>query len=134
MNLNQVTMSVSDLERSIVFYQKLGLTLIVNSPENRYARFECPCTGKGGGSTFSLHEAKEFSANGASIYFEVDDVDARIKVLKARGLIFETQAVDQSWLWREAWLRDPDGYRIAIYHAGENRRFPPWRLREVESI
>jgi hydroxymethylpyrimidine/phosphomethylpyrimidine kinase len=34
----------------------------------------------------------------------------------------------QSWLWREAWLRDPAGNAVCLYHAGANRRFPPWRL------
>ena len=36
--------------------------------------------------------------------------------------------VDQDWLWREARLADPSGNIICIYHAGENRRFPPWRI------
>ena len=35
---------------------------------------------------------------------------------------------DQSWLWREAYLKDPDGNLICLYHAGANRRFPPWRI------
>ena len=125
MNLNQITIHVSNLDRSIAYYQSLGLVLIVNSPDNRYARFECP----DGGTTFSLHEAADISPNGVSFYFEVDDVDARIKELKAAGVVFDTDPVDQRWLWREVWTRDPDGYRIGIYHAGENRRFPPWRIK-----
>ncbi len=124
MNLNQITIAVSNLEKSIAFYQKLGLTLIVDSPNSNYARFECP----DGGTTFSLHEASEITPQGASFYFEVEDVDTRVKELKASGVEFETEPTDQRWLWREAWTRDPDGYRIAIYHAGENRRFPPWRI------
>lgn len=126
MKLNQITIHVSNLERSVAFYQRLGLILIVNSPENRYARFEC----SDGGTTFSLHETESIRAAGASFYFEVDDVDARVSALKAAGITFETEPVDQRWLWREAWTRDPDGYRVAIYHAGENRRFPPWRIKD----
>ncbi len=125
LNLNQITIAVSDLKRAIAFYEKLGLTLIVNSPESRYARFECG----DGGATFSLHESEDFSPTGAAIYFEVVDVDAKVRGLKDSGLAFEAEPVDQRWLWREAWLRDPDGYRIGIYHAGENRRFPPWRVK-----
>lgn len=30
--------------------------------------------------------------------------------------------------WREAILLDPDGHRVFIYHAGENRLDPPWRV------
>jgi len=39
-------------------------------------------------------------------------------------------SVDQRWLWREACLNDPAGNRICIYHAGENRRYPPWKISE----
>ncbi len=126
MNLNQVTIHVGNLEHSISFYERLGLLLIVDSPDNGYARFECPDDG----TTFSLHEAEDISPTGASFYFEVKDVDAVVKALKAKGVAFETEPADQRWLWREAWCRDPDGYRIGIYHAGENRRFPPWRVKE----
>lgn len=125
MNLNQITIPVKNLAESIVFYQKLGLTLIVDSPDNRYVRFECP----DGMTTFSLHEAED-AASGASFYFEVDDVDARVSELKAAGIVFETEPTDQRWLWREAWTRDPDGNRIGVYHGGENRRFPPWRVTD----
>lgn len=129
MNLNQITIHVKNIRRSIEFYEKLGLILIVDSPKNGYARLECP-EGRGGGAaaTFSLHEAENVASADASFYFEVDDVDARVADLKSKGLTFETEPTDQTWLWREAWTRDPDGYRIGIYHAGDNRRFPPWRI------
>jgi len=29
-------------------------------------------------------------------------------------------------------LRDPDGNELCLYHAGENRRFPPWRLASAD--
>ena len=38
--------------------------------------------------------------------------------------------LDRDWLWREARLTDPSGNVICIYHAGENRRFPPWRIAD----
>jgi hypothetical protein len=41
---------------------------------------------------------------------------------------FDSGPEDQSWLWREAWLRDPAGNRLYLFFAGENRRFPPWRI------
>ena len=56
------------------------------------------------------------------------DVDAAVASIQEQGLEFESEPVDQPWLWREAHLRDPAGNRLCIYHAGENRRFPPWRL------
>ncbi len=103
----------------------LGLTLIVDSPASNYARLECP----DGGTTFSLHESENVSPAGVSFYFEVQDVDARVKELEELGMSFEDPPTDKRHLWREAWTRDPDGYRIGVYHAGENRRFPPWRVK-----
>lgn len=125
MRLNQVTVSARDLAASIDFYRTLGLRLIVRN--DHYARLECP----DGGSTFSLH--LDPAAKGVSettIYFESDDLDAEVSRLKTSGIAFEADPVDQRWLWREAYVRDPAGNRICLYKAGEIRRFPPWRLAD----
>lgn len=118
MHLNQVTVGATDYEASVAFYKALGLRQIVHSPP-RYARFETP-----GGETFSIHHVDEVKST-TTIYFEVDDVDAFIAAL---NLPLIHCPIDQSWLWREARLNDPAGNEICIYHAGENRRFPPWRI------
>ncbi|MFT5299643.1 MAG: catechol 2,3-dioxygenase-like lactoylglutathione lyase family enzyme [Mariniblastus sp.] len=126
MNLNQITLVVTNLERSIEFYQSLGLILIVSSG-NPYARFELPA----GDATLSLHvEEEPVTAGSVRLYFEVADVLKRVRELEQQGLEFETQPIDQRWLWTEAWLKDPDGHRLCIFHAGENRKNPPWRLEE----
>lgn len=128
MRLNQVMVSARDLDRSVAFYETLGLKLIVRSED--YARLECP----DGESTFSLHS--EPTAKGVSetlIYFEDDDLDGLVARLKAKGLTFEADPVDQRWLWREAYLRDPAGNLVCLFHAGRNRRYPPWRLTESEA-
>lgn len=126
MRLNQITAPASDLEASIAFYELLGLRLIVKSPS--YARFELPK----GEATFSLHlvEGAIARENAPQIYFEFSDVglDSEVDRLKEAGVSFERELVLQSWLWREAWLRDPAGNAICLYYAGENRRFPPWRV------
>lgn len=125
MDLNQVTIPCSDYDETVRFYRLLGFQLIVDSPP-RYARFE---TNKG--TTFSLHESTAASGNSDFIvYFEVDDVDAVVGMLKDKGIIFVSDPVDQEWLWREAYLRDTSGNQICIYHAGENRRFPAWRVED----
>jgi hypothetical protein len=49
--------------------------------------------------------------------------------LKREGIPFDAQPRDQPWLWREAYLHDLDGNVICLYHAGANRRNPPWRIR-----
>ena len=124
MNLNQVTVPVSDIETSIVFYEKLGLKLIVVDLF-RYARFECP----EGDATFSIHQVQEAQKErGIWIYFEVQNLDDYVKDLLNKGIKFEELPNDKSWLWREARLKDPDNNQIIIYFAGSNRRYPPWRI------
>jgi catechol 2,3-dioxygenase-like lactoylglutathione lyase family enzyme len=124
MNLNQVTLPATDVDRSAEFYRRLGFTQIVSSLP-RYARFECP-----DGATFSLHAYKSVTPSHTVVYFECDDVDATYQRLLALGIAFDQPPQDQIWLWREAYLHDPDGNIICLYHAGNTRRFPPWRLSD----
>jgi catechol 2,3-dioxygenase-like lactoylglutathione lyase family enzyme len=123
MNLNQVTISVKDVEKSIDFYQKIGLKLIVKSLPN-YARFECP----EGDSTFSLHLSHEKN-NGTWIYFEVENVDIKTKELLEKGFVIENFPEDKPWLWRESRLKDFDNNLIIIYNAAGNRKNPPWKIQ-----
>ncbi len=123
-DLNQVTLPSTDVARSAAFYRALGFTQIV-SKLPFYARFECPS----GGSTFSLHQVAAVPQDaGVIVYFECADLDGTCRELKARGFVFDSPPTDQRWLWREAYLRDPDGNLLCLYRAGENRRNPPWRL------
>ena len=127
MNLNQVTVPVTNVEDAIVFYEKLGLKLIVKALPH-YARFECP----DGNTTFSLHQVEEMPTGaGAWIYFERGDLDEYVQQLAARGIHFEELPTDKPWLWREARLKDPDGNQLIIYYAGVNRKDPPWKLKEA---
>lgn len=126
MRLNQITAPARDLDASIAFYRTLGLKLIVKS--DHYARFELP----EGETTFSLHvvDGDIPRSNAPQLYFECDDVDAEVRRLEAAGVSIEQAPRAQSWLWHEAWLRDPAGNALCLYNAGENRRFPPWRLKD----
>ena len=122
MRLNQVTLAVSDLRRSVDYYRRLGLQQIVAAED--YARFACP----DGDSTLSLERADTVPSSATTVYFECDDLDAAVSRLKESGLRVEHDPIDQPWLWREARLRDPDGNPLCLFHAGENRLNPPWRL------
>ena len=126
MNLNQITVPVLDVERSILFYQNLGLTLIVKAlPE--YARFVC----ENGLTTFSLHRVnKPVNEIGAWIYFEVEELDEYVNTLTAKGFSFEEMPNDKPWLWRESRLKDPDNNQLILYYAGENRINPPWKINK----
>ena len=115
--LNQVTLGCDDYAASRTFYAALGLTGIVDSAD-RYARFEAA-----GGATLSVSQGTS-----PAIYLEHEDLDAAVAAAQAAGIVFDALPTDQRWLWREAWTRDPAGNRVCLFHAGEARRFPPWRI------
>lgn len=124
MDLNQVTLPVSNMDDAVSFYLTLGFTQIVDT--THYARFECP----DGGATFSLSlETGEFQ-NGAVIYFEHEALEEWVRQLQVKGIQFEQEARDASYLWKEAVLYDPSGNKIKLYWAGENRLNPPWRVEK----
>ncbi len=120
--LNQITLPASDYAASVAFYRQMGLTLIVDSPDNDYARFEAA-----NGVTLSIHVG-DGAAGGATTYLESGALDAWVAYLARRGVRFEQMPKDESWGWREARLSDPAGNRLCLYQAGEYRRYPPWRV------
>ena len=68
--LNQLTLPASDYPASVAFYKQMGLTLIVDSPDNGYARFEAA-----NGVTLSIHVG-DGAAGGATTYLESGALDA----------------------------------------------------------
>lgn len=128
MRLNHVTLIVTDFERSAAFYSALGLIPIVHEPP-RYARFRSP----DGDETLSVEVTGEPRLPArAHLYFECSDLDRTVATLKTKGLSFEQDPTDMSYLWREARLRDPDGHDIRLYCAGDNRLNPPWKVKSAQ--
>ncbi len=124
MNLNQITIPSINVEQSISFYKKLGLQLIVEALP-RYARFECP----EGDTTFSIHQVETLpTGDGTYVYFETQKLEEEVDRLLTAGIVFDHLPLDQTWLWKEARLKDPDGNQIVLYFAGDNRKNPPWRI------
>jgi len=125
MNLNQVTIYTEKSVETVEFFEKLGLIRIVDSLP-RYARLECP----DGDATLSVQSADSVVVtNNIVLYFECDDLDNEVARLKSLGLLFEEDPTDQDWLWRQAYLIDPNGNRICLFRAGDNRKNPPWRVK-----
>ncbi|ALJ13212.1 bifunctional hydroxymethylpyrimidine kinase/phosphomethylpyrimidine kinase [Sphingopyxis macrogoltabida] len=120
--LNQFTLPATDYAASVAFYKQLGLTQIVDSPDNGYARFEAI-----NGVTLSIHVG-DGEAGGATTYLESGALDAWVAYLARRGVRFDQMPKDEDWGWREARLTDPAGNRLCLYQAGEYRRYPPWRI------
>ena len=127
MDLNQITLNVTDFDAALAYYKTLGLRLIT-SARGEYARFELPS----GSSTLSLHLTDTPTVNGPVLYFEVDDIDARHDELTRAGIRFDTAPEDMPWRWREARFTDPSGNPLCLFHAGPDRRFPPWRIETTD--
>ncbi|MEO5720817.1 MAG: VOC family protein [Chthoniobacterales bacterium] len=123
MELNQVTLPTKDVKASVAFYRTMGFEQIVDSPH--YARFKAMV----GEATFSVHAVAHLADPALTIvYFECEALDDQVAALQAKGLEFTQEPRYERWLWREARLVDPAGNVICLYHAGENRLNPPWRL------
>ncbi len=120
--LNQLTLPATDYAASVAFYKQMGLTQIVDSGANGYARFEAA-----NGVTLSIHVG-DGDAGGTTTYLESGALDAWIAYLARRGVRFDQMPRDEEWGWREARLTDPAGNRLCLYQAGEYRRYPPWRI------
>ena len=108
-----------------IFIKNSVLKLIVDSAP-RYVRFECP----DGDSTVSLHSTEDDSiCSNIVLYFECENLNGEVERLKNLGLEFIEEPTDKDWLWREAHVQDPNGNKICLFCAGENRKNPPWRVK-----
>lgn len=104
---------VQDMARAREFYEKvLGLvpTMVHESPDGSWTEYEL------GGGAFSLGKAPGWnpSADGASIAFEMEDFDAAIADLKARGVSFKIEPFPTP-VCRMAFILDPEGNTVCIH-------------------
>lgn len=107
---------VSDLEQAKRFYvDLLGFKLLDEAP-GFYVRVQS----SGSQTTLALHK-REPGATNIRLYFESEKLDALCAKLKRSGLRFDKEPEDMPWRWRHAYLRDPDGHEISLYHAGAKR-------------
>ena len=124
MNLNQITLPVSNMIEATEFYLKLGFLQIVDTPH--YSRFES----QEGEATFSLSLNDNDLTNNSVIYFEHEKLDELVQKLIKDGFVFEQMPENMRYLWREAILYDPSHNKIILYWAGENCLNPPLRVEK----
>jgi catechol 2,3-dioxygenase-like lactoylglutathione lyase family enzyme len=104
-----VTLMVSDFERAVTFYtQTLGLDAGV-----RYGNEWAEVSLKG--LTIGLHPAGEMTPEGGAVAigFEVDDIDAEVAALKAKGVVFTDEIRDADMI-RIISFKDLDGYGLYL--------------------
>jgi catechol 2,3-dioxygenase-like lactoylglutathione lyase family enzyme len=111
------TLPVTDLERAKKFYgDTLGLTFLSESPAA--VRYRC-----GAVSEISVFKRPPVATEHTLAHFEVDDIEAVVKDLTAKGVEFldytegplvTTDHIAQVGPARGAWIRDPDGNTLGL--------------------
>ena len=114
----QPMLPVKDLEAARKFYEgPLGLKKVGEEPD-------AAVTYKSGGSTVVVYKSEFAGTNkGTAALWEVKDVEATVKELKAKGVPFEhydlpglTRQGDihQAGDFKVAWFKDPDGNILSL--------------------
>ena len=120
MRLTHVRLLVSDMGASFRFY-KDTLGLPTSWEENPgYAEFEVgPDTALAIFPRAEMAEAVELrpaGGDGAVVVLAVEDVDAAVEELRARGAVLDPPFDRPDWGIRTAHVRDPDGNLVELYH------------------
>ncbi len=112
------TLPVVNLERAKKFYQeKFGLKVIYEDPSpGVFLKGDCECY-------LYLYQRAATKADHTVAGFSVDDVEATMKELRAKGVVFEEYDLPNLKTvkgmfsmngYRAAWLKDTEGNIIAI--------------------
>jgi predicted enzyme related to lactoylglutathione lyase len=104
---------VQDAQRARAFYEgTLGLTVGSHSPNGVWTEYDLP----GGGclALFANKDIKSSGEAGASVAFEVDDLDALIARLKGEGVRFKSEMV-HSPVCRMSVILDSEGNAIILH-------------------
>jgi catechol 2,3-dioxygenase-like lactoylglutathione lyase family enzyme len=116
--ISAVVLFVEDFEKCLIFYRDT-LELPVAQLEAKFVAFQM------NGHDFALQELEQ-SANMVSLKVDafepqtgktdrvmlcarVDDIDATYAKLKAKGVTFTREPIDQYWGLRAAYFTDPEG-------------------------
>ena len=118
-----VTITVSDLERSIDFYQRVLGFKVLGMLEQNGGDFKIVYLDAGGATIELFHfkekgrpltEAKDLDIGIKHIGFKVDNVDEAVKKLKETGVRFTLEPFDATGGVRIAFFKDPDGILIEL--------------------
>lgn len=123
--IDNVGVAVTDLARSVAFYEKLGFTKSAD-----YDADVQGCTMTAGSAVLFLFQTKQTHPQPVRreptlaqnppgidhISFLVEDVDSIYRDLKAKGVQFNGEPADQEWGARLVGLKDPDGNNLYFLH------------------
>ena len=105
-------LGVTDLERGVAFYRDvLGFSVAAAMPEHGWAQLRSPVDGLSLGLG-SVEEVRR--GGGATLTFEVHDLDAARAELERGGVAFDGDTVDVAAELRIATFFDPDGNQLML--------------------
>lgn len=109
--INAVTLAVTDMARSVAFYQAAGFALVVGGADSRFTTFRA-----GPGFVNLQHDPALPAQDGrwGRVIFFVDDVDAMWARVSDSGLSPEHRPEDAAWGERFFHMRDPDGHELSF--------------------
>jgi lactoylglutathione lyase len=110
---------VSDVERSIAFYERLGLRVLRRWEDwvrlglgDSFITLQGDAHAVKGPHYFTPDIGHSPRGTGVEIVFEVDDVDAVYARAQAGGLNVVKPIQDREWKARDFRVADPDGYFV----------------------
>ncbi len=108
-SINAVTLAVSDMARSVEFYESLGFQLANGGANTGFTSFRI------GDQALNLIQAEETTrAQWGRVIIYVDDVDAMYRLAVSAGHEPEATPRDASWSERYFHLDDPDGHQLSF--------------------
>jgi lactoylglutathione lyase len=129
--IDHVAIVVSDMDRSIEFYNKvLGLRILKDGRNEREKKKSF--LGTKDHTLIALTEDKKLNRDKSQIVesvahvaFRVDDVEKASKALKSKGVTFIEEKVERDGKIKAYHFLDPDGLELEIYgETGES--VPPY--------
>jgi len=115
--ISAVTLSVSDMKKSVDFYSKIpNFKIVYGGPDSQFTSFLIEDTAK---SYLNLKLHGAHSAGSGRIIFYVDDVDGLFTYMQNDETIsglgkLESKPQDATWGERFFHALDPDGYKLSF--------------------
>lgn len=121
MEIQQIGITVSNVEASIDFYSLLGF-----DPIETHLPGQARLQGKP--NTLLVLHAGTVQDAGAWVYIQVEDLQEMVRELQGKGVTFKSLPEKKAWIWEEAWLDDIDGNHIVLYRKPDKGVLPPWKI------
>lgn len=115
--LNFIMLHVPDIAAATAFYtEKLGLALEGQAPD--FVQFLPP---NGNGAIFALSKGEAAPSTGTELWWYVDNADATLAELKAKGVEVVDEAKDEPF-GRTFSIKDPAGYTLSMLQPSQTQQ------------